>query len=86
MSEHCEQAWLNQQILMAQSRLTYWPKNIVADKNSRQLQSNKPNIIFLAGPSASGKSTVTKALKAILTDTATLKTDHFLKSYIELKK
>ena len=64
----------------------YGLKTLLQTKIQDKLQSDKPNIIFLAGPSTSGKSTVTKALKAILPDTATLKTDHFLKSYIELKK
>ena len=64
----------------------YGLKTLLQTKIQDKLQSDKPNIIFLAGPSASGKSTVTKALKAILPDTATLKTDHFLKSHIELSE
>ena len=36
----------------------YGLKTLLQTKIQDKLQSNKPNIIFLAGPSASGKSTV----------------------------
>ncbi|OMH25544.1 hypothetical protein BGP75_23570 [Motiliproteus sp. MSK22-1] len=60
-------------------------KEILQDTVNAKKQEGKPSIVFLSGPSASGKSTLSTALKA-LTDKEipTVKTDHFLKSFPEL--
>ncbi|MDN3612315.1 TcdA/TcdB catalytic glycosyltransferase domain-containing protein [Vibrio ostreicida] len=63
-------------------RLTALLEEKIADKS----QPGKPDIVFLSGPSASGKSTVSEALQQRQGKLVTVKTDHFLKSFSDLSQ
>ncbi|MCB5362037.1 hypothetical protein BCU85_24490 [Vibrio lentus] len=52
-------------------------KSLLEEKISANAQFGKPNIVFLSGPSASGKSTVSEALRQSDENVVTVKTDHF---------
>lgn len=57
---------------------------LILEKIQEKRQPDKPMIIFIAGPSASGKSALTKALEKAEVKFESVKTDHFLKSFSEL--
>ncbi|MGF6401528.1 uridine kinase [Pseudomonas frederiksbergensis] len=59
---------------------------LILEKIQEKRQPDKPMIIFIAGPSASGKSALTKALEKAELKFESVKTDHFLKSFSELSK
>lgn len=58
--------------------------SLIQDKIKEKRQPGKPIIIFVAGPSASGKSALTKALEKTEVKFESVKTDHFLKSFTQL--
>ncbi|WP_144424935.1 AAA family ATPase [Pseudomonas trivialis] len=58
--------------------------SLIQDKINEKRQPGKPIIIFVAGPSASGKSALTKALEKTGVKFESVKTDHFLKSFTQL--
>ncbi|KTB81988.1 hypothetical protein AO072_16295 [Pseudomonas syringae ICMP 13102] len=60
--------------------------SLILKKVQEKRQAGKPVIIFVSGPSASGKSTLTKALEQAALTFESIKTDHFLKSFSELSK
>ncbi|MGY4818375.1 TcdA/TcdB catalytic glycosyltransferase domain-containing protein [Pseudomonas chlororaphis subsp. piscium] len=57
---------------------------LILEKINEKQQPGKPMIIFIAGPSASGKSVLTGALQEKALQFESVKTDHFLKSFSEL--
>jgi hypothetical protein len=56
----------------------------ILDNIQQKRQQGKPVIIFIAGPSASGKSALTSSLQQEGLIFKSIKTDHFLKSFSEL--
>ncbi|AZC83998.1 TcdA/TcdB catalytic glycosyltransferase domain-containing protein [Pseudomonas chlororaphis] len=57
---------------------------LILEKIQEKRQPDKPMNIFIAGPSASGKSSLTAALESTGMKFESVKTDHFLKSFSEL--
>lgn len=60
--------------------------SLILNKIQEKRQTGKPVVIFISGPSASGKSTLTKALEKAGLTFESIKTDHFLKSFSELSE